>query len=312
MIITVTMNPAIDKTARVERLTLRGLNRLSDVRWDIGGKGINVSKTLNALGTGSIATGFLAGQTGAAIRAELECIPDVTADFIEIPGQTRTNLKLVEPDGSLTELNEQGPAVLEDALTQLKEKLGHFARPGNLFVLSGSVGPGVPTDFYATVTDIAHAGGAKVLLDADGTLFARGLETKPDIIKPNEWELCRLFGCDDTSEDGLIAMGRELNRRGVETVCISRGAKGALLVRENQICRFGGLPVPVRSAVGAGDAMVAALAMGFETGLSPQDGFRLACAAGAAACMTEGTTPPDMKIVKTLEARVLLDAVQSK
>lgn len=307
MIVTVTINPAIDKTARVERLIPGGLNRLSDLRWDAGGKGINVSRTIAALGGTSTATGFLAGQTGAAIQNVLETIPGIVPDFVRIPGQTRTNLKLVEPDGTLTELNEQGPSATPEGMTALTAKLQQFCVPGNVLVLSGSVCPGVPEDIYAELTQMAHSGGAKVLVDADGALLARAVEAKPDMIKPNQFELCRLFGTDDTSVDSLITMGQTLLEKGIGGVCISRGAQGALMVTDDGVYRWQGASIPVQSSVGAGDAMVAALCMGMDSGMTAEACFRLACAAGTAACTTAGTTPPDGEAVQELASRIALE-----
>ena len=112
MIVTLTLNPAIDKTARIDALCPRGLNRLGQVERDVGGKGVNVSKMLAALGQDSIACGFAAGQAGRTVVETLRAWPGghITPDFVALPGETRTNLKLVEPDGALTELNEPGPA----------------------------------------------------------------------------------------------------------------------------------------------------------------------------------------------------------
>lgn len=136
----------MDKTAEIDRLCPRALNRLDGVVSDVGGKGINVSKTIAALGRQSVACGFLAGQTGQSIRQTLLDWPGggIRPDFLTVPGETRTNLKLVEPGGELTELNERGPHISQESLDALTAKLEGYAAPGTLFVLAGSVGPGVP------------------------------------------------------------------------------------------------------------------------------------------------------------------------
>ena len=189
MIVTVTMNPAIDKTVDIDQLECGGLNRIKHVELDAGGKGINVSKTIHELGGNSIATGFIAGNTGKVIQNVMEEW-QIQNDFIEVSGETRTNTKVFEKSGELTELNEPGPVVSEADIQALLEKLDGYAAEGTLFVLAGSVPSGVEKDIYGKIIERVHRKGAKVLLDADGELFAKALEAKPDIIKPNrelEW-----------------------------------------------------------------------------------------------------------------------------
>lgn len=308
MIITVTMNPAIDKTAAVHTLCPRALNRLSGVLKDVGGKGINVSRTIAALGGRSVATGFLAGDSGRSIERVLQETEGVTPDFLYIEGETRTNLKLVEPDGSLTELNEQGPSPSNGDLERLMEKLNSHAGPDTLFVLAGSAGPEMAPDIYGRMIEALHTRGARVFLDADGPLFAGGLKARPDIIKPNEFELCQLFGRSHAAEEELIEMGRRLNGQGIGLVCISRGADGALFVQGEQVYRAPGLAVKARSSVGAGDAMVAAIAYGLDGRLPLQDCLRLGLASSAAACTTQGTRPPSGELVRELEKQVRITA----
>ena len=291
MIVTVTVNPAMDKTAEIDCLRPHALNRLAGVVSDVGGKGINVSKTIAALGRQSVACGFLAGQTGRSIEQTLGQWPGggIRPDFLTVPGETRTNLKLVEPGGELTELNEQGPRLSPADLDALAQKLEGYAAPGTLFVLAGSVGPGVPPELYRDLTRRLKQRGAKVFVDADGPLFARALEAVPDIIKPNAFELGQYFGLDHTPEgEELIGLGR------------------TLAVQGERVWRAPALPVMPRSTVGAGDAMVAAIACGVEEDLPLEDCLRLGMAVSAGAVTTRGTRPPDPETVRQLTAQVCL------
>lgn len=309
MIVTVTVNPAMDKTAEIDCLRPRALNRLAGVVSDVGGKGINVSKTIAALGRQSVACGFLAGQTGRSIEQTLCQWPGggIRPDFLTVPGETRTNLKLVEPGGELTELNEQGPRLSPADLDALAQKLEGYAAPGTLFVLAGSVGPGVPPELYRDLTRKLKQRGAKVFVDADGPLFARALEAVPDIIKPNAFELGQYFGLDHTPEgEELIGLGRTLAARGIGLVCISMGGEGACFVQGERVWRAPALPVTPRSTVGAGDAMVAAIACGVEEDLPLEDCLRLGMAVSAGAVTTRGTRPPDLETVRQLTAQVCL------
>jgi 1-phosphofructokinase len=309
MIITVTMNPAVDKTAMIPALVPHGLNRLRDVVQDVGGKGINVSKTIAALGGNSLATGLLAGATGKMIWNTLQQMEGVEPRFLFVEGQTRTNLKLVEPNGMLTELNEQGPTVTEAARLALVEQSEQMAQPGVLFVIAGSVSGGVPAEFYRSLIERIHAKGATVFLDADGELFQQGVKACPDIIKPNAFELCQFFGRETAEESEIIAMGRELNRRGVGIVCVSMGAQGAVFIQKEHTWRAQGLKVNVRSSVGAGDAMVAAISYGLDQKLPMEQCLRLAVATSAATCTTEGTKTPSLHEILALEKQVQLHLI---
>ena len=195
MIVTVTMNPAIDKTIDVEHLERGGLNRIQHVELDAGGKGINVSKTIHELGGKSVVTGFVAGNTGKIIQNVMKEW-NIESDFIEVAGETRTNTKVFEKTGELTELNEPGPVIGEDNLKALLEKLEGYAKEDTLFVLAGSVPQGVEKDIYKRIIEMVHKKGAKVLLDADGELFTQALAAGPDIIKPNRVELEQYAGMD--------------------------------------------------------------------------------------------------------------------
>ena len=312
MIVTLTMNPALDKTAFLDRLQPHALNRLQRTVQDIGGKGINVSRTVAALGGQSVACGLLAGATGDHLAAVLAQTPGIEADFLHLEeGETRTNLKIVEPGGALTELNETGPQASPAALQALREKLLQRAAPGAWFVLAGSVGPGVPWDFYADLTAQLHARGAKVFVDADGDLFAAAVQAKPDCIKPNAYELSQYFGLDHIATDAeLLTLGRELTGCGVGAVCISMGASGACLISAEGAWQAPALPVPVASSVGAGDAMVGALTFALHRGDGMEQAFRLAMAASAAAVTTHGTRPPQRAQVEQLIARVALRRVE--
>lgn len=320
MIITVTMNPAIDKTAEFKKLLYGGLNRIETPRTDAGGKGINVSRTIRELGGETIAAGFL-WRGGSEIILEDLDRAQIRHDFILLEGTTRTNLKLVEQDGTLTEINEKGPAVTQEALEQLICKLEQYAAKQVLFVLGGSIPAGIGTDCYARITERVKRKGARVFVDADGELLQKTLAAKvlPDLIKPNQMELLQYFGADASQQTGeaqLLSLGRTLRSRGIQTVAISRGGDGALFLTPGGDYACAALPVEVRSTVGAGDAMVAALCHAIDrngsfAGVSRSDGgweqcIRLAMAVSAAAVTTSGTRPASQETVSKLEKLVQL------
>lgn len=177
-----------------------------------------------------------------------------------------------------------------------------------MFILAGSIPKGVDKGIYAEITRIVHAKGAKVLMDADGELFRKALPASPDIIKPNRVELEEYAGIDyRTSDEELLGLARNLRNQGIETVAVSMGKSGAMLVREGYEVRCPALSVKAHSTVGAGDAMVAALAYAEDNGLGNEETMRLCMAASAGAVTTIGTKPPTRELVDTLMEQVIIN-----
>lgn len=306
MIITVTMNPAIDKTVEIAKLLPGGLNRIKAVELDAGGKGINVSKTIRELGGESIATGFLGGSAGKTIEEVLDR-QGIRHDFVWIEGETRTNTKIAEEDGNVTELNEPGPEIDEEKIEKLIDKLKRYADAGSLFIFSGSIPKGVDRQIYAHMIRMVHERGAEVLLDADGELFRNGLLERPEMVKPNRVELEEYAGLDHkASGEELMELAKELQEKGVRSVAVSMGEEGALFVLEDYRAVSPALPVKVHSTVGAGDAMVAALAYAWEQKMDHEKTVRLCMAASAGAVTTAGTKPPEGKLVKEWMDQVII------
>lgn len=303
------MNPAIDKTIDVESLQVGKLNRIKRVEQDAGGKGINVSKTIKALGGDSIATGFVGGNAGRMIENVLKDL-GIPTDFVNVDGETRTNTKVIDASSELTELNEPGVVITEEQLSNLFAKLEGYANEDTLFVLAGSLPAGVPKDTYAKMIHALHHKGAKVLLDADGELFRNGIEACPDMIKPNRDELEEYADLTQKATDAqLIYLAKEFVDKGIETVAISMGSQGAMIIQgENQVkCPV--LKIKAHSAVGAGDAMVAAMAYSWEQKLEFTEMVKLCLATSAGAVTTIGTKPPTIEVVEELKKQVIIEVV---
>lgn len=310
MIITVTLNPAIDKTAEIAKLMPGGLNRLENILPDAGGKGINVSKMIAALGGRSVATGFLGGSAGREIEIILNA-SGIETDFIPIAHATRTNLKVLSPEYGVTEFNEPGAAVTAAEMLALRDKLMQYAKPGVTFVFSGNLPRNVASDTYQELTDVVKEKGAAVFLDADGEAFGQALSARPDFIKPNKFELMQYFGiADELSLAECAALCRRLIDKGIRLVALSMGADGALFVSAGETLYAPGLSVPVRSTVGAGDSMVGALVYAFERGLSLEEAATYAMAASAGAVTTEGTKPPTRETVEALMGQVKFQGME--
>lgn len=304
MIVTVTMNPALDKTAELDRFEHAALNQLKNVVVDPGGKGINVSKTLTSFGVESIATGFLAGNIGRSIEEMLER-QGIRTDFIHVEGETRTNLKVVEPHGILTELNEPGFTIDESTEDKLLDKVASLAAPDTFFVLTGSAPMGTNPFIYAKMIQRVKNQGAKILLDAAGKLLIHGIEAKPDIVKINRFEMEQYMNAiGDLSKQEIIKCAKRLCDSGIEMVVVTLDSDGALFITHDKVVKAEGLHVEAHSAVGAGDAMAAALAYGITQKLSKEECIRLSVATSAGAVMTVGTKPPTREQIKMLESKV--------
>ena len=309
MIVTVTMNPAIDKTVEIGYLQQGGLNRISKVEYDAGGKGINVSKTICELGGKSIATGFLAGNAGRTIKNVLD-EKGIQNDFVWIKGETRTNTKVFEENGMVTELNEPGAVPSADELKELIDKLEGYASKDTLFVLAGSVPNGMDKDIYAEIIDTVHKKDAAVFLDADGELFRSGLKAMPDIIKPNRLELEEYARFDyKASEQEIANIARRLIDEGISTVAVSMGKCGAMLLKKDYEAKAPALSVKAHSTVGAGDAMVAALSYAYENSLDNDETLKLGIATSAGAVTTIGTKPPAKEHVMKLKEDVVIEGI---
>ncbi len=309
MIYTVTLNPALDKTARVDRFTLDEVNRISDVREDPGGKGINVSKVISKLGGQSRAVALLGGSVGEKIAGMLEA-QGIDVWAFEAAGETRTNLKVVDPElDTHTDINEPGPQASIAQLDAMREALAEKLVEGDIVVLSGSLPKGAPVATYAAWARSCSAAGAKVFLDADGDALTRGLDASPYLVKPNDAELSRLCGRELSGEADVVAEARALVSRGVGRVVVSMGGAGAVVVDGNHALRARSPKVEVGSTVGAGDSVVAALAFAEERGMSLEDATRLAMATGAANVMQSGTQAAERSLVDSLMDKVTIEAL---
>ena len=304
MIFTVTLNPALDKTAQAPNFKLDAVTRITELRQDPGGKGINVSKVIKQLGGESVAWAVLGGNTGRGIKASLEEM-GISCRAFEVEGETRTNLKVVDPvDDTHTDINEPGPvvtdAMLDDMLAQLVAEISE----GDIVVLAGSIARGASDDTYEKWVKACREAGAKVFLDADGDKLVAGIKGNPFLIKPNEIELGNMLGRTLDTDEKVADAARELIAQGLDNVVVSMGGAGAMFVSADRVVKGGSVKVPVGSTVGAGDSVVAALAFAEEKGMSLEDKVKLSMATGAANVMQSGTQAAPRDLVDSLIEKV--------
>ena len=304
MIYTVTLNPAIDKTVVIENFSAGMVNRVTSVREDAGGKGINVSKCLKKLGQDSVAAMILAGDTGRRLEKMLGVL-EIPVLPVWAAGENRTNLKIIDPvKKENTDINEPGPVVTQELLQNLREALREQVKQGDILVLSGSLPAGVDRSLYEQWTAYFREKGVCVYLDADGEPMRSGMKSLPYLIKPNNDELAALVEKPALSQEEMIAEGKRLLGTGIAEIVISLGGDGALFISADGCWKAEGLDVPVKSTVGAGDSVVAAMAFGQVRNLPREAKIKLAVAMGAASVMQSGTQPPEAQLVWELAQQV--------
>jgi 1-phosphofructokinase len=291
MIITLTLNPAIDETVEVERFSDGDTNRVLSIRRDIGGKGINVARVLKELGYEPLACGFAPGMLGQMIEDTL-VDSGIGTEFITFEGETRTNINVIDRSRhSHTVLAASGPNVPPEAVEHLRERLLRSIRPDTWLALAGSIPPPLDPSLHVELIEAVAERGGATALDADGPVVTAILASpaRPTLLKINDHELERVIGRPVPDVQAALHAARELQRRGMTNVVVTLGENGAVAVTTSGEFRALPPPVEVRSAVGAGDAFLAGLLLGLKRGRGWQRALELASAAGAAVCVTPGT-----------------------
>src|SRR5438067_7013608 len=290
-IATVTLNPAIDQTVRVDGFQMNTVNRGQTMQFDAGGKGVNVASFLADYGHATAVTGFL-GQENADIFEQLFARKRIDDQFVRIPGRTRIGVKIVdEANQQTTYINMQGLLPTSEAMNKLLEAIEGLAASYDWFALSGNLPPGVPATIYATIITQLRRHGKQVVLDTSGEALREGARAGPTIVKPNVDELHQLTGQKLPDEAAIEQAARQL-LGDIQLVVISMGERGALFVDAATTLIATPPRVEVKSTVGAGDAMVAGLIAGQVQGLSLSDCARLATAFSLGAITQVGSHLP--------------------
>ncbi len=286
MIYTVTFNPALDYVVWIDALHPGQINRTQNEEIQYGGKGINVSTVLSALGVENVALGFLAGFTGRALEEGLRS-RGIRTDFIWLPeGLTRINVKV---KGSVeTEINGQGPTVGPVALRALLDKLDRL-EAGDILVISGSVPAALSHDVYEQILARLEDRGIQFVVDTTRDLLCSALPYHPFLIKPNNLELGEIFGKTPITDTEIRHCALQLQEQGARNVLVSMAGEGSLLLDERGGCYRLGVPRgKVRNSVGAGDSMVAGFLAGWLERGDYSYAQRLGAAAGSATAFSDG------------------------
>ena len=310
MIVTVTLNPCLDRTLTVPRLAVDEVIRATDARLDWGGKGFNVSRALQALGGESLALGLVGGAAGELVARGLVGL-GIPADLVPIAGETRTNTAITEAgSGRYVKVNEPGPAVQPEELAAFLERVRAQLHPGDLWILSGSLPPGLRDDVYARLVELVQAAGARALLDTSGEPLRLGCAARPYLVKPNAVEAAEVTGRPVRSAADALAAARTLLGQGIEVVALSLGAEGLLLASGRQGVHARPPRVQARTPVGAGDALLAGLAWALAGGLPLAEMARWGLASGTATARREGVGAGTRAEVEALYEQVDINLVE--
>ncbi|TXL87253.1 1-phosphofructokinase family hexose kinase [Streptomyces sp. IB2014 016-6] len=299
MILTVTLNTALDITYRTPALTPHATNRVAEVSERPGGKGLNVARVLSALGHETVVTGFTGGRTGDALR-ELLAAEGPSDALVGIAGTTRRTIAVVdEATGDTTQLNEPGPTVTPAEWASFLTSYEGLAARADAVALCGSLPPGIHVGAYAELVRLARAANLPVLLDTSGEPLRRGIAARPDLVKPNADELARLTG----SREPLRAT-RDARRRGGRAVIASLGAAGLLAATPDGWWRAAP-PEAVRgNPTGAGDSAVAGLLSGLVERLAWPDRLARAVALSTATVLAPAAGEFDREAYADLLPRI--------
>ena len=289
MILTVTLNAAIDKRYVVEGFRTGEVNRVKECTYVPGGKGLNVSKPASIYGAEVVATGFAGGHAGAYIEDALKPF-GIRSAFYHVDAESRSCINIWDEVNQVqTEFLEPGFTLTEEDFAGFEAKFRQLVQEAKVVAMSGSVPKGLDGTAYQRLVKIVKDAGIPVILDTSGKLLEMGIEAIPTMIKPNIDEIRMLTGkrCDDISE--IIEAARAIHERGVKIVAVSLGADGSLAVGDDGIFRARGPKIDAVNTVGCGDSMIAGFALGLSKGLPLEETLRLASAISAAAAMREET-----------------------
>ncbi len=312
MIVTVTLNAAIDRTLTVPNFQRGQRHRASAGVALAGGKGINVARTLKALGVPVVATGLAGGDTGTRIVEELTG-EAILNDFVRIDGESRTSTAVVDPTGgTYTEINEWGPAVGDEELAVLVEKLRYLTQGAELVVFAGSLPRDVPDDFYAEAVRELSRRQVATVLDCEGEPLRLGVEAEPFLVSPNQAEAEALVGQEfHDDEDFLLALER-IAEMGARNVLITTETGCVALLREDREAERYRATAPLLepvSTVGSGDALLGAYLAARHGGRSQEESLRAAVATGAASTLEVGAGRFDVRQAARLQAGVEVSAL---
>jgi len=307
MILTVTLNPVLDRVVEISDFRVGKVNRVEKERIRVaGGKGINVSRVAKILGEPTLATGWLGGRNAGFIKERLKK-EGIASDFVSIKGESRLNLTILDPViPSQTHLVEKGPRIFPSEIKKLKEKIGGLVRKARVVVFSGSVPPGVSENIYHSLIRLVYREKENIIpiLDTRGEPLKQGLQGRPFMLKPNKEEMENLIGKSLESEADLIRQVRALVQKYVQLVVVSRGKDKVMVMKKKSLLMVSPPEINSLNTIGAGDALVGGFAVGLSRGLSLKEMSTLAVACAAASAEEGREKPLSLKRINQLKDKI--------
>lgn len=302
-ILTLTLNPALDLTVELPRLDAGQVNRSDEMHTHAAGKGVNVAQVLADLGHQLTVSGFL-GEDNLQAFETLFAKRGFVDAFIRVPGETRSNIKVAEQDGRITDINGPGPVVDAVAQQALLERLVQIAPGHDAVVVAGSLPRGVTAQWLRELIERLNQLGLKVALDSSGEALREALKASPWLIKPNTEELADALGCEVVSHSAEAQAAAQLHAQGIEHVVISHGADGVNWFSVGSALHATPPKVSVASTVGAGDSLLAGMLHGLLSADTPEQTLRTATAIAAMAVTQIGFGIHDRAQLAQLEQGV--------
>jgi len=304
MIYTLTPNPSIDRSLTLPEIRFNSVLRSQKIRLDWGGKGFNVSRSLQKFGIDSLALAWVGGGSGKMLADGLQAL-GIQTDFVWVDDETRTNTMILEDEGDWhIKVNEPGPPITQEDIDQLLLKVEGYARKGDIWVLSGSLPPDVPDGFYGQLINLIHTRGGQVYFDASGKALLDGCAAKPYLVKPNAIEAAQVVGFDINDQEDAKRAALPFLRMGIEVLALTMGAAGLLLANQKEMVYAKPPKVTVRNAVGSGDSLLAALIYGHEHQMEMVEMARLGVATATASVEMDGVSEFEIDRVKQLLPQV--------
>lgn len=303
-IATITLNPAVDQTASIPHFKVGEVNRVEWEQADPGGKGVNVASFLTDFGFSVSVSGFL-GKENVELFHNFFTQKGIQNRFVTIPGKTRVNVKIIDPaQKQVTDINFPGQSPTESDIARLHQAIATLTQDCDWFVLSGSIPAGLSTDIYGKLVSELKAQNKTVVLDASGESLRQAISFAPYAIKPNIDELQELVGHKLEGEGAIAQSAQSLLDKGIHSVVVSMGAKGAIFAEKEAIVVARPPQIEVVSTVGAGDAMVSGFITGKLRGLTLADCARLATAFSIGALSQVGPRLPPPETVESYISKV--------
>lgn len=288
MILTITLNPSIDRRYNVENFEKGNIYKTSNYQYTAGGKGLNVTRVIKSFNEDVLATGFLGGYSGRFIEENLNGI-GINHVFIPIEGENRSCIAIISDDGSQTEILEKGPYISKKNFNNFLALYDRLLDGVDIICASGSLPDGIPIDTYKQLIKLAKDKGKRFILDSSGDALRYGVEASPYLIKPNKYELEKLTGISIADEKSIIKASNYLLDKNIEIVVISLGGQGSIVFYKGNMYRVRVPPIELVNSVGSGDSMIAGLAVGLNRNLSFEDMLKLGTACGTSNAMEHET-----------------------